>query len=116
MRDRTEISDSRHGRRPTSHPEIDEAAVAKRDTIFGECFTHDSRDLQDPAASLRWRWLVRGDWKLIVPAKQNEPQEIVELYDLKSDPHETKNLAEAQPDRVAELRRSLAAWWEPTGD
>ena len=95
---------------------LDEAAVAKRDTIFGECFTHDSRDLQDPAASLRWRWLVRGDWKLIVPAKQNEPKEIVELYDLKSDPHETKNLAEAQPDRVAELRRSLAAWRKPRGD
>ncbi len=94
---------------------LDEAAVAKRDTIFGECFTHDARDLQDPAASLRWRWLVRGDWKLIVPAKQNEPKDVVELYNLKSDPHETQNLADAQPDRIAELRRSLAAWWEPAG-
>ena len=94
---------------------LDEAAIAKRETIFGECFTHDSRDLQDPAASLRWRWLVRGDWKLVVPAKQNEPQEVVELYDLKSDPHESKNLSATDPDRVAELRRSLAAWWQPTG-
>lgn len=38
---------------------LDEAAVARRETVFGECFTHDSRDLQNPAASLRWRWLVR---------------------------------------------------------
>lgn len=90
---------------------LNESSVAKRETVFGECFTHDSRDLQDPAASLRWRWLVRGDWKLIVPDKKNEPKEVVELYDLKSDPHETKNLAESQSDRVATLRSSLDAWW-----
>ena len=90
---------------------LDETAVTKRETIFGECFTHDSRDLQDPSASLRWRWLVRGDWKLIIPAKQNEPKDVIELYDLKSDPHETKNLAESQLDRVATLRQSLDDWW-----
>ena len=90
---------------------LDEMAVAKRDTIFGECFTHDSRDLQDPSASLRWRWLVRGNWKLIIPAKQNEPDGVVELYDLTSDPQETKNLAESQSDRIAALRQSLDDWW-----
>ena len=90
---------------------LDEMAVAKRDTIFGECFTHDSRDLQDPSASLRWRWLVRGNWKLIIPAKQNEPDGVVELYNLTSDPQETKNLAESQSDRIAALRQSLDDWW-----
>ena len=90
---------------------LNHALVAKRDTIFGECFTHDSRDLQDPAASLRWRWLVRGDWKLIVPAKQNEPNGVVELFDIKADPQETSNLAESQSDRVATLRQSLDEWW-----
>ncbi len=90
---------------------LDEAAVAKRETVFGECFTHDSRDLQNPAASLRWRWLVRGDWKLIVPAIQNESNGRVELYDLQSDPQENKNLAESQPERVAQLRQALDLWW-----
>jgi uncharacterized sulfatase len=90
---------------------LDEAAIAQRDTIFGECFTHDSQDLQHPAASLRWRWLVQGDWKLIVPARQNEPNGVVELYDLKSDPHETKNLAESQSERVTMLRQVLDRWW-----
>ncbi len=90
---------------------LDEVAVAKRRTIFGECFTHDSRDLQNPAASLRWRWVVQGDWKLIVPAAQNEPNGVVELYDLKSDPQETKNLAESQAEKVATLRQSLDQWW-----
>lgn len=90
---------------------LDEAAVAKRETVFGECFTHDSRDLQNPAASLRWRWLVRGDWKLIVPATQNESDGVVELFDLKVDPQETKNLAATEPDRVSALTKEFDAWW-----
>ena len=90
---------------------LDEAAVAKRETVFGECFTHDSRDLQNPAASLRWRWLVRGDWKLIVPAAQNESDGVVELFDLKADPQEAKNLAATEPNRVSALTKVLDAWW-----
>jgi uncharacterized sulfatase len=101
-------------KQPTDLPGLnlfDEAAVSKRETIFGECFTHDSHDLQKPFASLRWRWLIQGDWKLIVPNSKNEPNEVVELYDLKADPHETKNLAEPQSERVAGLRKSLDDWW-----
>ena len=90
---------------------LDEAAVAKRETVFGECFTHDSRDLQTPAASLRWRWLVQGDWKLIVPASHNEPQSVVELFDLKSDPDEKNNVATSESTRVSALRKELDAWW-----
>jgi len=105
-------------KRPSDLPGLnllDEAAVAKRETIFGECFTHDSADLQNPAASLRWRWLVCGDWKLIVPAERNEPNGVVELFDLKVDPHETKNLADSQADRVAALRQTLDGWWPGVG-
>jgi arylsulfatase A-like enzyme len=90
---------------------LDAAAIQKRDTIFGECFTHDAQDLEQPAASLRWRWLVRGDWKLIVPSRQNQPDGEIELYDLKSDPHESKNLASAQKEKVLSLQKELDAWW-----
>jgi uncharacterized sulfatase len=90
---------------------LDESAVSKREAIFGECFTHDSHDLQSPAASLRWRWLVRGDWKLIVPAAHNEPTGVVELFHLASDPQETANVAAAEPMRVKTLRNELDAWW-----
>ena len=39
-----------------------------RKTIFGEIFTHDAVDIDRPASSLRYRWVIEGYWKLIVPA------------------------------------------------
>ncbi|MFO0905148.1 MAG: sulfatase [Pirellulales bacterium] len=94
---------------------LDAQAVAARKHVTGECFTHNAVDIQRPAASLRWRWIVRDDWKLIVPNPTNEPDGVVELYHLSEDPHETKNLADQSPDRVADLRRQLDDWWPAVG-
>ncbi|MBM4154736.1 MAG: sulfatase [Lentisphaerae bacterium] len=91
---------------------LDEAAVKGREAIFGECFTHNAVDLDRPAANLRWRWAIEGDWKLIVPAPQNEADGVIELYNLAKDPHETENLAAAEPARVKALRAKLDAWWK----
>ena len=93
---------------------LDDAALAKRKAIFGECFTHNAVDLDDPAANLRWRWIVEGGWKLIVPDPNNEPDGQIELYDLAADPHEEKNLAVRQPERVKRLRQQLDDWWTPS--
>ena len=35
--------------------------------------TAHAADLNDPAASLRWRWVIDGQWKLIAPHARNEP-------------------------------------------
>ena len=63
--------------------------------------------------------LRMGDWKLIVrkgvddpddgeaAAKKNEEEATVELYDLKNDPFETKNLAETELGRVAAMKSRL---------
>ncbi len=95
---------------------LDEKAVRDRQTIFGECFTHNFNDLNRPAANLRWRWTIDGHWKLIVPDPANEPDAVVELYDLADDPHETKNLASDDPQRVARLQSMLDAWWNPAAE
>jgi uncharacterized sulfatase len=92
---------------------LDENAVNSRDTIHGECFTHNAVDLNDPAANLRWRWIINGYDKLIVPDPKNQPGDAVELYDLKSDPQEGRNLAAHQPERVKKLLSQLDAWWKP---
>ncbi|HEY6167584.1 MAG TPA: sulfatase [Verrucomicrobiae bacterium] len=90
---------------------LDAQAVKSRNTLFGECFTHNSMDLHNPAASLRWRWMIEGDWKLIVPAPQNESDGRLELYNLAADKFEEKNLADAEKARVESLRKKLDAWW-----
>ena len=99
------------GRKPTPEMHglnlLDEQAVAARKAIFGECFTHNAVDLNDPAANLRWRWVIEGPLKLIVPDPRNEPNGKPELYDLAADPHETKDLAAERPTDVTRLRTQI---------
>ena len=90
---------------------LDSKAVKARKAIYGEIFTHNSADLAKPAASLRWRWMIEGDWKLIIPAAQNEPTAKVELYNLKKDPNEETDLAAKDDKRVTALTKKLDAWW-----
>jgi arylsulfatase A-like enzyme len=92
---------------------LDDAAVRGRHAIYGECFTHNANDLDNPAANLRWRWVIDGEWKLIAPDAKNEPRETIELYHLAADPREEKNLAGGQPERVAKMLTMLDAWWTP---
>jgi uncharacterized sulfatase len=91
---------------------LDERAVARRKAIYGECFTHNAVDLDKPAANLRWRWVIEGDWKLILPAPQNEPTGTAELYNLANDPREETNLAVLKQKDVRHLTRALDAWWK----
>lgn len=49
--------------------------------------------------------LVRGDWKLM----QNSPYAPLELYNLKDDPREEKNLIKQQPKIARELETALRA-------
>jgi arylsulfatase A-like enzyme len=63
-----------------------------------------------PHDALYWRFWSQaairdGRWKLLY--KSGEPDR---LFDLGTDEHERRDLASAHPDRVAILRRKLAAW------
>jgi arylsulfatase A-like enzyme len=93
---------------------LDAAAVAARKQIFGEIFTHSAVDVDDPASSVRFRWLRSEGYKLIVSDMRNEAKGIVELYDLADDPSETKNLAATEPRRVVELTQEIDDWWNPS--
>ena len=92
---------------------LDAEAMRSRKAIFGECFTHNAVDIEDPASSLRFRWMVSGEYKLIVPNPANEPEAIVELYQLSQDPHELRNLAVEKPELVQQLQAETDKWWRP---
>ena len=96
-----------------------------RNIAFGETFAHDVANIDRPADSLVYRWVIQGKWKLLLtydgavsaryassnPRDEKRPQ----LFDLLADPHENQNLATAHPAVVARLAAQLAAWWQPEG-
>ncbi len=80
-----------------------------RKAVFGELYVHTALSVDRPPLNLTHRWVRQGDWKLIVPV---DPQLAPELYGLAHDPAEEKDLAAAQPARVAALRETLDRWWK----
>ena len=90
--------------------EVAKGNKLERSRLFGEIFTHDAADIDRPAANLLYRWCVDDSWKLILPHAAGEKPE---LYNLAADPHETKDLAAAQPQQVERLRGLIDQWWTP---
>ena len=95
---------------------LDRDAVEARKALFGAVYTHSAADFRRPETSVKARWAIEGNWKLIVPgvAYVQDPNRRLELYDLKADPHETHNLAESKPALVKHLREALNEWWPAT--
>jgi uncharacterized sulfatase len=91
---------------------LDPAAVEARKAVFGEIFEHDVQHLDRPADSLMYRWVIDGDWKLIIPNPIRVPDGTVELYQLRSDPGEQHNLAGDQAEVVLRMTKELNQWWD----
>ncbi len=97
-----------------------EGKTIERDTIFGEGFAHDIKDVDNSEASLLYRWCIEGQWKLLLtydgevnryrtthPRTERRPQ----LFDLNADPHEKKNMAAERPEVVARLAEKIGGWY-----
>lgn len=90
---------------------LDDSAVESRQAIFGEILEHDIQDMQDPVASLRFRWVIDGDWKCIVPHAGREPDAKVELFNVTKDPLEEHDLAAENANKVQQLTAKIDRWW-----
>ena len=47
-------------------PQLKSGEAIGRDTLFGESFAHDIADIENPQASLLYRWVIRGHDKLLL--------------------------------------------------
>jgi len=101
-------------------PALETGDAISRETLFGEGFAHDIADINDPEASLLYRWCIHGRWKLLLtydgevnryasshPREERRPQ----LFDLLADPHEEQNVAGEHPDLVAKLAAEIDGWY-----
>ena len=104
---------------------LDRAKLAARKAIHGSLFAHTAVDIHNPAANLKYRWIIRDDWKLILPYTPNRDVTLMiggqsvawmrfepELYNVADDPYEHRNMAQARPDLVGSLTGDLDRWWK----
>ena len=105
-------------------PALMSGGEIQRESIFGEGFAHDIADIKDPKASLLYRWVIQGQWKLLLtydgevnryqsthPRTEKGPQ----LFDLLQDPHEKNNMAAEYPELVARLAAKIENWYPVQG-
>lgn len=101
-------------------PYLTDDKPIERKAIFGEGFAHDIADVNDPEATLLYRWCIEGKWKLLLtydgevnryksthPRTETGPQ----LFDLTADPAEETNLAAKHPEVVARLAKQIQEWY-----
>lgn len=98
-----------------------EGKKLERDAIFGESYAHDVADLDDLEASLLYRWVISGRWKLLLaydgtvtrygPVHDRSNAKPA-LYDLLADPAEDNNVADQHPDVVKQLDQRLNDWYQ----
>jgi arylsulfatase A-like enzyme len=79
----------------------------ERDAVFGEIYAHDVVAIDQAEPGLLFRWCIAGEWKLIESADGKQR----ELYHVRSDPREERELAAEQPQRVEELSEQIKANW-----
>lgn len=87
---------------------LDEEALKQREAIYGEIYAHDFNTIDN---SLYYRMAITDPYKLIVPDKDNKPDEVVQLFHLSDDPFEQTNLAEEHPEIVRELTSKITDSW-----
>ena len=103
---------------PKSMPGLDlrdTASLRARNAIFGAAYDHDVADVRKPNESLKTRYVVTGNWKLLVPNNKVLPNAKIELFNVANDPEEKTDLAAKNPAKVKELSAQLDAWWPGPG-
>lgn len=94
---------------------LDQEAVTQREAVFGASFRHRIDTAAGPAATVLSRWLVSGDWKLIMHQRQRDQAPRVELFNLREDPREADNRSAAEQAKTQQLLDLLDSWWAPLG-
>jgi arylsulfatase A-like enzyme len=99
---------------------LDTTVRAGRDAVFGETHSIHNMTPGQPDETLQYLWCVENEWKLILRFHGKDTTRYrdvhawdtvpVQLFRIREDPGETRNLATEHPDIVTRLREMIAAW------
>lgn len=104
---------------------LDEAEVKKRKVVFG--VTHSTHNMSkgNPDEVLQYLWAVDEEWKILVRYFGKDTTKYknlhvwdtapVRLFNMKSDPHELKDVAKENPEVVARLKADIEKWYSVSG-
>jgi arylsulfatase A-like enzyme len=104
---------------PPPSPTTTAASAASAARTPGKLVAHPGLAFSEAGweANNKWQKIVRdGRFKLVFAQTRPEQRWIggegvrFTLYDLKNDPHETKNVADQYPDDLKRLQRELSSW------
>ncbi len=93
-----------------------DATKNSRKMIWGEIFSHDMADINDPSKSLLYRWVIRDFDKIVVHFRGKTGRHglahrrddfSTQFFDLKSDPNEKQNIAANRRPQVEKLEKQL---------
>jgi len=87
--------------------------------VFGEIYPGDAKSLGHPEREVAYRWVRKGDYKLIVPHGAKPWGGYLQaeaLYRVSEDPSEKRNLRDdpGLAGEVADLKALLDQWWTPS--
>lgn len=98
----------------------DPVATARRDVVFGVTHAIHNMAPEDPMATLQYLWCVERDWKLIhrvhgidtthYRAVHEWDQAADHLYNISTDPQETRDVADEQQAVVSRLQARIDHW------
>ncbi len=96
---------------PYIDPELQEGTTPLAKQMNGE-FTRSFRNFHHPVVTEEDytgdRSFLDNTYKLII--REEDGQEIRELYDIRKDPYETKNLIETNPEVASDLESKMKDW------
>jgi arylsulfatase A-like enzyme len=100
---------------------LDLDAVTARKTIFGSYHATHNMSVEAPDDTLQYLWVIEGDWKLLLRYKGEDTTKYkifhawdtapYRLYNLKDDPGEKNDIADAYPEKVEQLKNKIESWY-----
>jgi uncharacterized sulfatase len=83
---------------------LDHEQLNSRKTIYGEIYAHDFDTIEN---SMFYNIAIAKPYKIIVPDPVRKPKEKVQLFNIDEDPFEKNDIAESNPEIVAQLTEKI---------